>query len=77
VYSAYHWEPGRPVPGPDVWIDIYTRTVVHAVDENFIDALGLKRALRRKVPGHLKDGWGWVVCVCVRDRDRLGVRVCV
>jgi hypothetical protein len=22
VYSAYHWESGRPFPGPDVWIDI-------------------------------------------------------
>jgi hypothetical protein len=26
VYSAYHWESGRPFPGPDVWIDIYTRS---------------------------------------------------
>jgi hypothetical protein len=24
VYSAYHWESGRPFPGPDVSIDIYT-----------------------------------------------------
>jgi hypothetical protein len=26
VYSAYHCKSGRPFPGPDVWIDIYTQT---------------------------------------------------
>jgi hypothetical protein len=31
MYSAYHWESGRPFPGPDVWIDIYTQYYIGAV----------------------------------------------
>jgi hypothetical protein len=35
---------------------LHHRAIVHAVHENLVDACGLERRLRRKVPGHLHRG---------------------